>query len=192
MTEKDQGGRPETSSITRTVTGSKEDIIGSLQERVESEMATYRSTGDFPRYVREHARGIAVGVEYAQALIRDWQVSTREWLYGLTADEWFHLASEGPDSEVAPCCGNTGEVRDLLRQLMMFQAVDEWGFRLSLGDALEAAIEADGGEHGLGERDSQPLLRRVLAGFRAEKKNRQAQFETAFPAPLITGTRDEG
>jgi len=91
----------------------------------------------------------------------------RRWLYGLTADEWLHLASEGEDSEVAPCCGNLGELRDLLRTLLAFQSPDDAGWQLSLGREIVKAVEADGDGHDLGDAAKFPLLHRVLAGIRA-------------------------
>jgi hypothetical protein len=194
MTDKDKGARPKTSSITRTVTGSKDDIIGELQQRVESEMATYRAVDNYPRYVREHARGIAEGVEYSQALIRDWELPAGpERLYGLTADEWFRLASMNAESEIAPCCGNIGELRDLLRELMTFQSPDETGWRIALGERILLVYEADGNKegdseagHGLGVRAGFPLLNRVLDGIRAEQRASKLQVSASFPAPGIT------
>jgi hypothetical protein len=95
-------------------------------------------------------------------------VSERRWLYGLTADEWFHLASEGEDSEVAPCCGNLGELRDLLRELAMFQSPYDSGWQDSIGRRVLVVVEADGDGHGLGDRGQYPLLHRVLDGIRAQ------------------------
>lgn len=88
----------------------------------------------------------------------------RMWAYGLTADEWFHLASEGHDSEVTPCCGNLGEIRDLIRTLLQFQADDEFGWRKSVGAHLIEVVESDGEGHGLQDRESFPLLHRVQCG----------------------------
>jgi hypothetical protein len=95
-------------------------------------------------------------------------VSARTWAYGLTADEWFHLASDGQDSEIGPCCGNIGAIRDALRELLPFQSPDDSGCRRLLGQELLQYVEADGDEHGLGNAEGVPLLNRVLAGVRAE------------------------
>jgi hypothetical protein len=92
----------------------------------------------------------------------------RRWLYGLTADEWLHLASEGEDSEVGPCCGNLGALRDLLRELLGFQSADDIGFRWALGRHILHTVEADGDGHGLGSPAAFPLLHQVLAGIRGE------------------------
>lgn len=107
-------------------------------------------------------------------------MSNRKWQYGLTADEWFHLTSEGHDSEVAPCCGNIGQVRDTLRTFLGFQAPEDDWWRITIGRELLDAVEADGGEHDLQNRDSFPLLNRVLDGIRgeieaSEEKNRQSR-----------------
>lgn len=92
----------------------------------------------------------------------------RRWLYGLTADEWLHLASEGQESEVPPCCGNLGALRDLLRALLAFQSPDDTGWQHSLGREILKAVEADGDGHGLGSAADFPLLHRVLDGIREE------------------------
>lgn len=93
--------------------------------------------------------------------------ASRRWLFGLTADEWLHLAAEGEDSEVAPCCGNLGHLRDLLRSLATFQAADDTGWHISLGHRILEAVEADGEGHDLHVREAFPLLHRVLDGIRA-------------------------
>jgi hypothetical protein len=91
-------------------------------------------------------------------------MSERTWLYGLTADEWFHLACEGGDSEVAPCCGNIGAIRDTLRWLATSQGEGEdW----VPARTLVREYSADGGGHDLTSRDSFPLLHRVLDGIHA-------------------------
>lgn len=92
----------------------------------------------------------------------------REWVYGLTADEWLHLAAEGDESEVQPCCGNIGELRGLLNSLATFQAPYDAGWRISTGKHLIAVYEADGDGHGLPDRAKFPLFHRVLDGVRAE------------------------
>ena len=98
----------------------------------------------------------------------------RRWLFGLTADEWFHLASEGENSEVAPCCGNLGELRDDLRTLMQFQAPEDTGWHLAIGRMIVQVVEVDGDGHNLQDRDQYPLLHRVLDGIKdleRDKKN---------------------
>jgi hypothetical protein len=94
-------------------------------------------------------------------------MSERTWLYGLTADEWFHLACEGEDSEIQPCCGNLGELRDQLRMLMAFQSGDDLGWQLSIGRRIALVVETDGDGHGLGNPGQYPLLHRVLDGIHA-------------------------
>jgi hypothetical protein len=94
---------------------------------------------------------------------------TRRWLYGLTADEWLHLASESDASEVAPCCGNLGTLRDLLRELLAFQSPDDIGWRRSLGRRIAKVVEADGSGHNLDDVTLFPLLHRVLVGIRQEE-----------------------
>ena len=87
----------------------------------------------------------------------------RRWLYGLTADEWLHLAAEGHDSEVAPCCGDIGDLRDNLNALATCQGEGEdWLMRAPVLTVYEAAAE----EHGLSDRAAFPLLHRVLDGIR--------------------------
>lgn len=95
-------------------------------------------------------------------------MSDRQWLYGLTADEWLHLAAEGDQSEVQPCCGNLGELRDLLNELVTFQGPDDTGWRRSIGKHILAIYDADGWGHGLPDRAQFPLLHRVLDGLRRE------------------------
>jgi hypothetical protein len=92
------------------------------------------------------------------------------WQYGLTADEWFHIACEGDRSEVQPCCGNLGDIRDLIRMIMQFQAPEEWGWRKSIGKALTIAVESDQDGHGLSDREMYPLFNRMLDGVKAELK----------------------
>jgi hypothetical protein len=109
------------------------------------------------------------GGEYLLRAEGHWQMpEQRTWLYGLTANEWFHLASEGDESEIRPCCGNIGELRDILRTLMQFQAQYEDGWQRSLGKQALQVVEADGEGHNLSDRDSFPLLHRVLDGIREQ------------------------
>lgn len=93
----------------------------------------------------------------------------RPRLYGLTAEEWLHLAAEGDDSEVAPCCANVSAVRELLNQLATLQAGDDAGWQLAVGRRLLEVVEADGDGHGLSDREAFPLLHRVLDGVRAQQ-----------------------
>lgn len=106
----------------------------------------------------------------------------RAWLYGLTADEWLHLAARGEDSEVAPCCGNLSEARELLNQLATLQAPDDTGWQLAVGRRLLEALSADGAGHGLDDRGQFPLLHRVLDGIREQQAN----------PPWPYGKREEG
>jgi hypothetical protein len=92
----------------------------------------------------------------------------RKWLFGLTADEWLHLTSEGDKSEVPPCCGNIGTIRDSLRMFTWFQGDDDTAWQKMAGEELLAAVEADGDEHGLQDREGFPLLHRVLDGIRKQ------------------------
>jgi hypothetical protein len=95
-------------------------------------------------------------------------MSDRQWLYGLTADEWLHLAAEGDQSEVQPCCGNLGELRELLNELVTSQSPDDTGWRRSIGKRLLSVYEADREGHGLPDRAQFPLLHKVLDGLREE------------------------
>jgi hypothetical protein len=93
------------------------------------------------------------------------------WTYGLTGDEWLHLASEGEESEVQPCCGNISQMRELLMAITTCQAsYDRW-MRASLGKQLFEALEADGDGHNLQDEKTFPILHRVLAGLREDIKN---------------------
>ncbi len=92
-------------------------------------------------------------------------LTPRTRLYGLTADEWMHLAAEGEDSEVGPCCGNIAELRECLNAMATCQGDGEdWIMRKPVLDAYEAASED--GEHGLSDRSTFRLLHRVLDGIR--------------------------
>lgn len=92
----------------------------------------------------------------------------RRWLYGLTADEWFHIASEGERSELPPCCGNIGALRDQLRTMLAFQGEGEAYLQQEIGKDILVCYETDGDGHNLTSRDSFPLLHRVLDGIRAQ------------------------
>jgi hypothetical protein len=90
----------------------------------------------------------------------------RTWLYGLTADEWLHLAAEGQDSEVAPCCGDIGQLREWLNGLAAAQGAGESHmFHKVVLDAYAVAL-AD--HDTLADEQVFPLLHRVLAGVREE------------------------
>lgn len=91
----------------------------------------------------------------------------RLWLYGLTADEWLHLACEGHGSEVANCCGNIEQIQDTLRAVMTIQPPEYRSMRVMLHKTLTEELAAD--DHGLGNPAEFPLLHRVIAGLEAEK-----------------------
>lgn len=95
-------------------------------------------------------------------------MSARTWLFGLTADEWFHLACEGQESEVPPCCGNIGVIRETLWLLLPYQNPDEAGMAAFWGKDLLRAVEEDGDEHDLQNAEQFPLLHRVMAGIREQ------------------------
>jgi hypothetical protein len=89
----------------------------------------------------------------------------RTWLYGLTADEWLHLAAEGQDSEVSPCCGNLSELRGALNWLTTSQGDCQDYLAAS---AVMRAYHLEGDQHNLVTgKDHFPLLHRVLDGIRA-------------------------
>lgn len=90
---------------------------------------------------------------------------TRVWLYNLTADEWMHLANEGEDSEVAPCCGNIGQIRELLQALSACQAESDTGLRQMLGKPLLEMLAADGDGHNLNDHRMFPLLHKAITGL---------------------------
>lgn len=122
---------------------------------------------------------MAAGDELA-AIVRD---GPPPRLYGLTAEEWLHLAAEGEDSEVQPCCGNLGDLRELLNRLATCQSKDDTGLQLALGQQVLRNLEGDGDGHGLGSREQFPLLHRVLDGIRAQQED---------PDPFGLGLRKEG
>ena len=97
---------------------------------------------------------------------------TRQWRFGLTADEWLRLASAGQESEVGPCCGQISELREALQmlttgqheELMVDGAVDYTFDKITL-EAYEAVLSS-GDDHTLPDRSKFPLLHRVLDGIR--------------------------
>lgn len=97
------------------------------------------------------------------------EAKPKTWLFGLTADEWFHLAAEGDESEVAPCCGNISDFREALNWLAICQETDTqgepagWAYTAALHvlDLWRAAAEDFDNDPDL---ESFPLLKRVLAG----------------------------
>jgi hypothetical protein len=89
-------------------------------------------------------------------------------LYGLTADEWFHVASDGPDSEVPPCCGNIGAIRDAIRDLLPYLEDGELYLRRAPGLELLKLLDGDGDQHDLRDRETFPLLNTIADGLRAE------------------------
>lgn len=96
---------------------------------------------------------------------------SRKWLYGLTADEWLHLAAEGQDSEVSPCCGNIGGLREYLNALATYQGEGESSIMLTA--VLESYEAAVSDHEAIADATAFPLLHRVLAGVRAEQVAQQ-------------------
>jgi hypothetical protein len=94
--------------------------------------------------------------------------SSRKWQYDLTADEWFHIACEGDKSEVQPCCGNLGDIRDLIRMVMQFQAPEEFGWRKSIGTQLLEVLAGDEDGHELSNREQYPLFNKMIDGIKKE------------------------
>lgn len=179
--------------MKRVIEADKDGFLAMLQgRRDEAETASHHAAS--PRYTRTRQTGITQGLDFAMAAVRDWVIPPEPTprLYGLTADEWFRLASMSQDSEVAPCCGNIGELRDVLRELMTFQSEDDLGWRLSLGAHVLQVYEGDGNKegssedgHGLGVAERFPLLNRVLAGIRDEQKHKNERFDALTqPAAL--------
>ena len=106
--------------------------------------------------------------------------SARTWLYGLTADEWLHLAAEGQDSEVPPCCGDISQLREYLNALVTCQGEGEaWILGKPVLDAYAIAL---GSHDELANEQAFPLLHRVLAGVRKELAawdRRAAEYQAA-------------
>lgn len=130
-----------------------ENLATALQRRAVS--VVFTGWGDRPLSHRE-----LTGVIQEEA-------APRTRMYGLTADEWLHLAAEGQDSEVAPCCGDIGQLREWLNGLATAQGKGEsWLFWQPVLDSYEVAL---GSHDALADEKSFPVLHRVLAGVRAEK-----------------------
>lgn len=94
---------------------------------------------------------------------------SRQWRYGLTADEWLHLAGEGICSEVAPCCGDIDGLREWLNALATCQGKGESA--LLWRPVLEAYESAASDHESVASAKGFPLLHRVLAGIREEMAN---------------------
>jgi hypothetical protein len=181
--------------MKRVIEADKEGFQELLQGRRDEAKAASVHTGST---LRERARhlGITQGLDFAMHAVRDWVLPAGPpRLYGLTADEWFRLASMGQDSELAPCCGNIGELRDVVRELMTFQSEDDLGWRLSLGAHLLQVYAGDGNQdgdseagHGLGSKAGFPLLHKVLDGIRYEQEHKDERFDALMaPAPAPEG-----
>lgn len=117
----------------------------------------------------------------------------KTWLYGLTADEWMHLASEGTESEVTPCCGDIGTIRELLQALSTCQESYGAWMRVSLGGQLLELLGEDGsGGHELNHEKSFPLLARVVAGIRAEEAQVHAENQAMRAGVTATNQAEPG
>ena len=116
----------------------------------------------------------------------------RTWRYGLTADEWLHLAAEGPDSEVQPCCGDIGQLRDVLNMLATDQEQTggiPWLTR-PFHEAYQAALS---GHDTLDDPVRFPLLHRVIAGIKTEAAEYGAMMaeHRAFAAQMQVKHQEE-
>jgi hypothetical protein len=112
-------------------------------------------------------------------------VDARTYRFGLTADEWLHLAAEGDASEVAPCCGNIGALRDGLNALATMQSDnDRFTVQLVGQQVANAYAWCVGGHDGIQDPAMFPLLHRVLGGL-AEHHNVRAPlpFDHDDPDP---------
>lgn len=90
---------------------------------------------------------------------------SKKWLFDLTADEWLHLAAEGQDSEVAPCCGDIGQLRDSLNWLATSQEEGAaWFPSREVKSHFDIALES---HEVLADAQSFPLLHRVMTGVTA-------------------------
>jgi hypothetical protein len=117
----------------------------------------------------------------------------RKWMYGLTADEWLHLAAEGQASEVAPCCGDIDGLRGWLNALATCQ--DGGLSYLLLQPTLDAYEVAAENHETLRDPGTFPLLHRVLDGIRDQLANdplaphNLASRASAAPAGLQQASR---
>lgn len=103
----------------------------------------------------------------------------KEWLYGLTAEEWFQLAAMGQESEVAPCCGDISSLREALNWLATSQGEGEdW---LPATEVLERYFQVRE-EHGLMDTWAFPLLHRVLAGIQKAHPEMWERIEAKMQA----------
>lgn len=93
----------------------------------------------------------------------------RTYLFGLTAEEWFSVAALGDDSELAPCCGNISNMRELVNTLMTLQDNYVGWMVRSIGRELLEAVDNDG-QHDF-PREIFPLFNRILDGCREVTKN---------------------
>lgn len=94
-------------------------------------------------------------------------MNEKRWLFGLTADEWLHLASEGENSEVGPCCANLSDLREILNALATAQEPDGIWARLLSKQLLEHyEIVNNSHDHDLLNSVTFPTLHRVLQGAR--------------------------
>ena len=115
-----------------------------------------------------------------------WNAAAPPRMYGLTADEWLHLAAEGQDSEVAPCCGNISELREYLNALATCQGEGESGIMLR---AVLESYEAAASDHeAITDAEAFPLLHRVLAGVRAQQAADE-EFARAYQARIVASQK---
>ncbi len=88
--------------------------------------------------------------------------------FGLLAHEWLSLAALGEGSEVAPCCGNIGELRDALNALATNQDPDRVGMARMAAQQVARAYSWSRGGHNLNDTVQFPLLARIVDGIRAD------------------------
>ena len=177
MTEEHRG-----STLRQVIEADKPGFLEHLDGLRETHRTMAANTDDTLRN-RARERGIAEGIEIAMRAVESWvNVPAREWLYGLLADEWFHLSCEDENSEVAPCCGTLGALRDGLRELMLFQEPHLAGFREATGRQILQLVKEDDDEHGLDDKKQFPILHRVMDGIRADLTKLDAERAAMQPA----------